>query len=119
MTKKKFRKMFEVEIRLPLENIKYAIEGANIGYWTSDSIYNSDDFDGIISGSKKFIIVEDDDGTYIEHKISRAEIVCGLVAMAEKAPHHFRDLLGDDPDMDMHTGDVLIQCAIFGEVKYS
>ena len=40
----------------------------------------------------------------------------GLTIMAKKYPKHFADFLKDDADGD--TGDVFLQCCVFGEVIY-
>lgn len=40
----------------------------------------------------------------------------GLDVMAKKYPHHFKDLLADNTDAI--TGDVFLQCCIFGDVIY-
>ena len=42
--------------------------------------------------------------------------VRGLTVMAEKYPHHFTAVL-DESD-DATTGDVFLQCCLFGEVVY-
>jgi len=40
----------------------------------------------------------------------------GLRIMAKKYPHHFKDVLMEDGDAD--TGDVFLQCSLFGELVY-
>ncbi len=50
-------------------------------------------------------------------RITPEKIRTGLVAMATQHPRHFADLNGDR--IDAITGDVLIQCAIFGEVVHA
>lgn len=64
--------------------------------------------DGIL-----LIYVED---TGITHELTRAKIMEGLKVMADKYPKHFGDLLAEDGDST--TGDVFLQCALFGEVRY-
>lgn len=41
----------------------------------------------------------------------------GIRVMAEKYPKHFSDVMRDNHDGD--TADVLVQCALFGEIRYS
>lgn len=49
-------------------------------------------------------------------KLTRIELREGLRVMAAKAPRHFADmLLGNG---DAITGDVFLQCCLFGEVVY-
>jgi hypothetical protein len=40
----------------------------------------------------------------------------GLQVLATKYPHHFADIVVDNSDCT--TGDVLVQCALFGEIVY-
>ncbi len=40
----------------------------------------------------------------------------GLEIMARTLPHHFRDLVADTGDA--YTGNLLVQCVAFGEVRY-
>lgn len=40
----------------------------------------------------------------------------GLSVMADKYPKHMKDLIEDNMDAD--TGDVFLQCCLFGEVVY-
>lgn len=52
-----------------------------------------------------------------EFTLSRDSFAQGLAVMAELYPHHFADLVAGKGDM--WTGNLLIQCAAFGEEKYS
>ena len=45
-----------------------------------------------------------------------AELEAGLQVMAEKYPRHFSDMLEENDDAD--TGDVYLQCCLFGEVIF-
>jgi hypothetical protein len=40
----------------------------------------------------------------------------GLQVMAEKYPHHWQDLMNDNDDAT--TGDVFLQCCLFGEIVF-
>jgi hypothetical protein len=55
---------------------------------------------------------EDQDGKTFA--LNLESIQKGLVVMAQKYPHHFKDL----KDGDQTTGDVLLQCCLFGDVIY-
>lgn len=41
----------------------------------------------------------------------------GLTLMAKKEPKHFADFIGGD--YDQNTGDIFLQCCLFGEVIYA
>ena len=55
-------------------------------------------------------------GAGVLYRLDRAAILRGLAAMQEKAPKHFGDALAGNDDAT--TGDVFLQCALFGEVIY-
>lgn len=55
-----------------------------------------------------------DNGT--EHRLDLGVIRRGLLVMAAKYPRHFGDFMAENDDAD--TGDVFLQCCLFGEVKY-
>lgn len=48
--------------------------------------------------------------------IGKDEITKGLAAMAQKAPRHFADLIGENDDAITH--DVFMQMIVFGETIY-
>lgn len=48
--------------------------------------------------------------------LTLAKIKTGLQIMADKYPNHFNDLVGCNGDAI--TGDVFIQCCLFGEIVY-
>lgn len=49
-------------------------------------------------------------------ELDRAACHKGLQMMAEKYPHHFSCFLTENDDAE--TGDVFLQCALFGEVVF-
>jgi len=49
-------------------------------------------------------------------KLDIAACMTGLKVMAEKYPRHFADMMADNDDAI--TGDVFLQCCLFGEVLY-
>lgn len=51
-----------------------------------------------------------------DHRLDRAAIQRGLQVMAEQCPRHFAALVGENDDAE--TGDVLLQCALFGKIVY-
>jgi len=56
-----------------------------------------------IAGKKKWVL-------------DREAIARGLKVMREKYPKHFGDAMADDGDAD--TGDVFLQCCLFGELVF-
>jgi hypothetical protein len=50
------------------------------------------------------------------YRLDLESITKGIQVMAEKEPRHFADFLGEDDDAT--TGDVFLQCCLFGEVIY-
>ena len=50
------------------------------------------------------------------HTVSLETLKKGLKVMAEKYTRHFDDFINENDDAD--TGDVFLQCAVFGEVIY-
>lgn len=67
-------------------------------------------------GSVDCIEVDEDSGKEIRHILDLHAIRCGLKVMAEKFPHYFAGLLRGSGDME--TGDVFVQCCLFGDTKY-
>lgn len=58
--------------------------------------------------------VVDEEGK--EHRLDRAAIEKGMNIFAEKYPKDFADFIGDNADAG--TGDVFLQCCIFGDAIY-
>jgi hypothetical protein len=50
------------------------------------------------------------------YRLDLDSITKGIQVMAEKCPRHFADFLGENDDAT--TGDVFLQCCLFGEVIY-
>jgi len=60
---------------------------------------------------------EEDEGKYEkQHKLTRKKLKKGLQVIASKYPHHMANIVRDNTDAE--TGDVLIQCALFGDIIY-
>ena len=51
-----------------------------------------------------------------KHHLTLADIQKGLETMRDKYPHHWADLVEENDDLI--TGDVFLQCAVFGELVY-
>jgi hypothetical protein len=50
-------------------------------------------------------------------RLDMAAIKNGLKVMAEKYPHHWQDFVSENDDAI--TGDVFLQCCLFGEIVYA
>lgn len=70
---------------------------------------------GALSISVMLEVDEDQSGK--EYTLNLEALQKGMKIMAEKYPHHFSDFLADNDDST--TGDVFLQCALFGEILYS
>lgn len=105
-------------ISVPTELIVNCLDSADIGYWAS--VPKGANHHDLLAGTKSARVVEDDgshDGsTNGKHTLTGDKVRAGVAVMAAKYPRHFGDLLADNSDAT--TGDVLIQCALFGEIVY-
>ncbi len=130
---------FKIETAIDDEKIKgllcCAFEGG-VGYWATIAEYSyapgvkEGDFSqgGKYQGKDYWhrsqliplvdgcaVVVEDIE-TQKEHRLDKAAIQKGLKAMQEKCPRHWGDFLSGNDDAT--TGDVFLQCCLFGEVVY-
>lgn len=64
-------------------------------------------------GGALIIQPDEDDEVY---RLDLEAIKRGLAVMHEKYPHHFHDL--KDENEDAITGDIFLQCCLFGEEVY-
>ena len=62
------------------------------------------------------VIIKDMEGGKIYH-LTLKQIEEGLKSMSEKHPRHFGDMLNENGDGD--TGDVFLQCCLFGDTVYA
>ncbi|TRZ80178.1 hypothetical protein D4R86_04795 [bacterium] len=60
--------------------------------------------------------IEDDDDYPELYKLNRQSIEKGLQIMADKYPEHFHNF--DIDNADAETGDVFLQCCLFGEIVF-
>ena len=64
----------------------------------------------------QIIKLEDFEDEKARYTLTLPKLKRGLTVMAKKFPRHFADFLTENDDAD--TADVLLQCALFGEVVY-
>ena len=62
------------------------------------------------------IITADDDEPGKTYRLDLDSLATGLQVMHSKYPNHFTDMVEENEDAD--TGDVLVQCCLFGETVY-
>jgi len=69
-------------------------------------------------GGKVIVTLDEEHtkGAGVTYVLDRDAIARGLAAMREKAPKHFGDVLAENDDAT--TGDLFLQCCLFGEVVY-
>jgi len=103
---------------VPDELIINALESADIGYWAN--VPRGADHAKLLSGTATALVYESEgphDGKRDGHHERTGEKVrAGLQVLASKYPHHLADIVGDNSDCV--TSDVLVQCALFGEIIY-
>jgi len=59
---------------------------------------------------------EDGEDDHKEKWVNQKSLTRGMKIMAEKYPEHFNDMISENDDSI--TGDVLLQCTIFGKLIY-
>ena len=97
-----------------------AFEGGS-NYWATSPDNNASEvgaeysFEAPLNQNGFFVIedLEDDNKRYI---VNSDSIDKGLQVMAENFGHHFQDFLNEN--YDACTGDVFLQCCVFGDVIY-
>ena len=105
-----------------------AFEGGS-NYWIESTrcevkgdCFTSDRFDRttvpLLDGGTVIVTLQDEayKGKGVTYHLNRPAILRGLHGMLHHAPKHFGDALAGNDDAT--TGDVFLQCALFGEVVY-
>jgi hypothetical protein len=62
------------------------------------------------------LTIQDREGDMPDKILDRKAMMKGLSIMAKDYPHHFGDFMTENDDAT--TGDVFLQCALYGEVIY-
>lgn len=109
----------KLEIEVPDECIVNALDNADIGYWATIK-KGCRSHAELLKGNQTAIVEESegphDDSDVSVHTLTGAKVRQGLKIMAEKYPHQFKYVMADDTDAE--SGDVLVQCSLFGELVY-
>lgn len=95
----------KINLDVPDDLIRNYVERARISYW-GDAEWS--DRDALV-----LAVTEHDEPMRV---LGPAEWAAGLALLARSFPRQWGELVTDDGDM--YTGDLLIQCAAFGEEKY-
>lgn len=108
-----------VRVHIPIDQLESLICSMATGssYWCAgvDKLgYDSAIHSLLSNGTIKLKDYEDGERSYI---LDYKKIKKGLGVMAKHEPYHFSNILKEEADQD--TSDILLQCALFGEVLYS
>ena len=108
----------QAELNIADELIINAIDAADIGYWAR--VARGADTAKMLKGDATAIVFEKDSPSSGQgdgrHELTGEKIRAALKVIAEKYPHHLSSITEDNADCE--TGDVIIQCALFGEIVY-
>lgn len=105
------------------------LEGG-INYWASYKagyVPTTEELTNYSSGSYKglpeytlehpdYSLIIQDKNTEVEHRLNLKGLKLGLVDMASKFPRHFKEVI--EYNCDAETGDVFLQCCVFGDIIY-
>jgi hypothetical protein len=124
-----------VTTEIPIERVSdllcSAFEGGSNYWYQIDNFIKPVNFNNSEEGDEEFrhlsypinkggaLIISADEGEVSEEKTYRLDLESiekGMKIMAEKYPSHFNDFLQDGDDAC--TGDVFLQCCLFGEVIF-
>ena len=102
------------------EQITNLLDSASRGadYWCENELAYESETDKALSETDFSLIkITDSEPTEIKYcKLNLGKIKKGLTVMAKKEPKHFADFVSED--YDAVTGDVFLQCCLFGKVLY-
>ena len=105
-------------ITVPDQLVMNCLDSADIGYWAC--VPKGAPHDAVLQGTNT-AEVEELDGAHDgegngRHLLTGDKVRSGVAVMAATYPYHFGNLLADNSDAT--TGDVLVQCALFGKIIY-
>lgn len=95
----------------------HAVPGQGAGeVWIEHTDGDSDGFRREIKQADYTDDVRAEMTDHVLAPLTRASIAAGIVCMATRYATHFGDMLAENGDAT--TGDVLLQCALFGDLIY-
>ena len=98
-----------------------ALEGGS-NYWyeiVGDNMSETDSqfMSAVPTTETGFLMIDDQEGQLDEpFRLNRSALVKGFGIFKEKYPRHYKDAVNEDDDAD--TGDIFLQCCIFGEAIF-
>ena len=106
-----------VRYHVKLDEIKDLIDSASRGsaYWADSQNLGYESQVAIIFNHHAVEIVDNEDDKKL-HRLNLEKVKKGLTVMAKKEPKHFADFIKQE--YDQVTGDVFLQCCLFGKVIY-
>ena len=112
----------KVSFKIPNQRIVDILESSSSRYW-ADMSHPKARFNigAMMKGGKSSIVmleIADEQEPFATHCVTREMIEKGIAILFENYPHLTEQILDEDKS-DIYTGDYLLQCAIFGELKYS
>ena len=110
------KNIISVRSHFSKEQIENLLDCAGNGstYWCDNNLMYTSKVEKVLSGGAVSIM---DTEANKHYWLDLNLIKRGLTIMSKKERKHFADFLKDD--CDQITGDVFLQCCLFGEVKYS
>ena len=106
----------KVNLNVPDQMVADALDSASSTWWAEIVDYP----DTLKVVKRELFITLDEQGDeakpFKRYHLTGKKLAKGLGILAKKYPHVFRDLFTGEGDM--YTGDLLIQCSLFGEEKY-
>lgn len=109
-----------IRSHIDIEDIKNLLDSASRGasYWAGTGLaYESETKKALTDEGVEIQDIEGgDDITPKLYNLNLKKIKRGLTVMAKKEPSHFADFIKGDGDDN--TGDIFLQCCLFGEVIY-
>lgn len=106
-----------ITIEISDQKIADCLEAASSSEWAKIVRYPQNMLP-VVQGAVTAVLEEwgDEDKCIELHTLNSINISKGLRVLAEEYPNTLGDIIQED--CDMYTGDLLIQCALFGEEKY-
>ena len=118
-------KKLQISIRhyFDLEDIKCLLDSASRGssYWCENTLAYESEVEKVFS--EEGLEIKDIEDEELRSEIGKRYILNtdkikkGLRVLAKKYPTHFADFVSGN--YDMYTGDIFLQCCLFGKEVYS
>ena len=109
--------LMDLDVQLVEDTLETAFYGG-IAYWAQIKRLNVQSNVPLseLAMQKCIVITIFDKESGKEFTLTREKVIEGLKVMQKIYPEHFSDIISENSDAT--TGDVLVQCAIFGKIVY-